>query len=334
MNPTLLTALQRGVPLVRRPWAALAQTLGMTETEVLHAARDLFAQGVARRFGAVFDSRRLGYTGTLCAVDVPVQDIERVAALLQPHPGVTHCYEREGKLNLWFTLTAPANRLDDELRRITDLVKPYKILNLPAVRHFKVEVILDASEDNDPEPVRDESMPDMENEYSPPMFSDPEKSLIRKIQGNLPLVEEPFAVIAPELQWDPDELLQRLAAWKQTGILRRIGFILRHRAAGFMANGMCVWPVVEADVVRAGRFLAGRHEVTHCYERPSSPSFPFNLFAMIHARERGAAEDIFRRLSERAALSGGRMLISSREFKKSSPVFFLEESETREKAPT
>jgi len=94
-----------------------------------------------------------------------------------------------------------------------------------------------------------------------------------------------------------------------------------------------VWPVLEADVERAGRILAGCHEVSHCYERPSSPSVPFNLYAMIHARERGAAEDIFRRLSARAALSGGRMLISLREFKKSSPVFFLEEGATGGKAP-
>jgi len=89
-----------------------------------------------------------------------------------------------------------------------------------------------------------------------------------------------------------------------------------------------VWPVAKADVVKAGRILAAAPEVTHCYERPSSPSVPFNLYAMIHAREQAVAEAIFRRLSEEASLSGGRMLISVREFKKSSPVFFLEEDGT------
>ncbi len=360
----LLIALQRGVPLVRRPWAAMARTLGMTEAEVLQTARDLFERGVARRFGAVFDARHLGYGSTLCAVDVPLGDIERVVALLRPHPGITHCYEREGRPNLWFTLTAPAGRLNDEFRRITKVIKPYKPLNLPAVRHFKVEVVLDAADD-DAGPVHgailpdadtpstvdktregghaarrgprtaDGRMPSLPEEKLPPSvpnFSAREKSLIRIIQGNLSVAEEPFASVAQELKWEQDDLLRQLASWKQAGILRRIGFILRHRAAGFIANGMCVWPVIEADVERAGRLLADSSEVSHCYERPSSPSFPFNLFAMIHARERGAAEDAFRRLSERAALSGGRMLISSREFKKSSPVFFLEKGETRGKA--
>ena len=320
----LLIALQRGVPLVRRPWAAMAGTLGMTEAEVLRTARDLFERGVARRFGAVFDSSHLGYGSTLCAVDVPLPDIERVAALLQPHPGITHCYEREGSPNLWFTLTAPTDRLDDELRQVGAVLKPYPLLNLPAVRRFKVEVVLDAAEDDNAEPARGEILPDAVEEGAMPRFSDREKSLIRKIQGDLPLTEEPFTAVAQELKWDQDDLLRQLASWKQAGILRRIAFILRHRAAGFVANGMCVWPVVEADVVRAGQALAANPEVTHCYERPSSTAFPFNLFAMIHAREQGAAEDTFRRLSQRAALSGGRMLISSREFKKSSPVFFCE----------
>ena len=123
-----------------------------------------------------------------------------------------------------------------------------------------------------------------------------------------------------------------MVSWKQAGVLRRIGFILRHRAAGFIANGMCVWPVADVDVVRAGRILAAAAEVTHCYERPSSPSVPFNLYAMIHAREQATAVKIFRRLSRQAALSGGRMLISSREFKKSSPVFFLDVDEAPRKA--
>ncbi len=320
----LLIALQRGVALVRHPWSAMAMALGIPEAEVLRATQELFERGVARRFGAVFDSRHLGYGSTLCAVDVPLADLERVAALLHPHPGITHCYEREGRPNLWFTMTAQSDRLEDELRKVGAALNPHQILNLPAVRRFKVEVVLDAVEDDTAGGVIGEVLPDAGKQALSPCFTDREKALIRKIQGNLPLTGAPFASVAQELEWDQDDLLRQLAAWKQAGILRRIGCILRHRAAGFVSNGMCVWPVAEADVVRAGRALAANPEVTHCYERPSSPAFPFNLFAMIHAREQGAAEKTFHRLSERAALSGGRMLISTREFKKSSPVFFCE----------
>lgn len=326
-NRELLIALQRGIPLVHRPWATIGQALGIPETAVLQEAKGLFERGVARRFGAVFDSRHLGYSSTLCAVDVPDPDIERAAALLHPHPGVTHCYQRQGHPNLWFTLTAPADKLDDELRRTEGLLKPYPLLNLPAIRRFKVEVVLDAAA-GDVEPVQGEALPQAAEGTPPPSFSDREKSLIRKLQDNLSLVEEPFTAVAQELTWDPDDLVRQVEEWKQAGILRRVGFILHHRAAGFSANGMCVWPVAQDDVARAGAILAAAPEVTHCYERPSSPSVPFNLYAMIHAREQAAAEAIFRRLSKEASLSGGRMLVSVREFKKSSPVFFGEHDRT------
>lgn len=320
----LLIALQRGIPVARRPWAEIGLAAGMSEADVLQAGLDLFKRGVARRFGAVFDSRRIGYASTLCAVAVPAGNIEHAAALLKPNPGITHCYEREGSPNLWFTLTAPADKLDLELGRIGEILKPCPILNLPAIRRFKVEVVLDAAA-GDVEPVNSETMPGTASVNSQPAFSEREKQLIRRIQDNLPLVEEPLSAVAQELGWDTDTLLKTLQDWKQAGVLRRIGFILHHRAAGFVANGMCVWPVDRNDVPRAGKILAAAPEVTHCYERPSSPSVPFNLYAMIHARDRESAAAVFNRLSKDAGLSGGRMLVSVREFKKTSPVFFMED---------
>lgn len=319
----LLIALQRGVPITRRPFAAIAEAAGSAEAEVLRFARDLFEQHVARRFGAVFDSRRLGYGSTLCAVDVPEADLERIAALLHPHPGVTHCYERQGRPNLWFTLTAPADGLVPELARLEAGMTPYRVHNLPALRRFKVEVVLDATPfDAEGAPG---AAPQTVCDDAAPRLAEREKDVVRAMQGNLPLSEEPFTAVAERIGWDSGEMLDRLASWKQLGVLRRVAIILRHRAAGFTANGMCVWKVSPGQVEAAGRKLATCPEVTHCYERPPvSADFPYNLFAMVHAREKPAAEAIFRRLSEFAGLPEGRMLMSTREFKKSSPVFFLE----------
>jgi len=87
---------------------------------------------------------------------------------------------------------------------------------------------------------------------------------------------------------------------------------------------MCVWPAPADRVAAAGHGMAESPSVTHCYERPTSAAFPYNLYAMIHARTREEAVDIFERLGVEAGLSGGRMLWSVREFKKASPVFFCE----------
>ena len=322
-HAALRVALQRGIPLVPSPLAALGAELDLSEDDVLRALSDLFAAGTARRFGAVFDSRHLGYGSTLCAVDVPAQDLERVAGLFMPIPGVTHCYEREGQPNLWFTMTAPADRLQAELRALGEALAPYALLDLPALKRFKVEVVLDAGKGHDPHAGRARE-PESGGALPPPVLSERERDVVRMLQGNLLVSVDPFAAVADTLGWDHGELLTLLQDWKQQGILRRVGVILRHRKAGFTANGMCIWSVPDEDVDRAGRALACNPEVTHCYERPPWEGFPYNLFAMVHARERKITHAIYERLTKEAGLNEGKVLISVREFKKTSPVFFRE----------
>ncbi|NQT93357.1 MAG: hypothetical protein HQ559_11400 [Lentisphaerae bacterium] len=325
LNDALMLALQRGVPLTGQPFADVGAELGLTEEDVIRSVRDLFDEGVVRRFGAVFDSRSLGYGSTLCAVDVPDDDMERVAALLDPHPGVTHCYQREGHPNLWFTLTAPASRLQDELAAFAAQIAPYALLDLPAIRRFKVQVVLDTAGEG--RGASQQVASEVANEEeSGRDWPEHEKALVRKLQGNLPVMSDPFGAVADTMEWDPADLLDLLVGWQQRGILRRVGIILRHRQAGFVANGMCVWRVDSYDVEQAGRTLARCPDVTHCYERPPHDTFPYNLFAMVHAREHDVALGIFEQLSADAGLNEGKMLTSVREFKKSSPVFFCEEN--------
>ena len=325
-NEALMIVLQRGVPLTSSPFADVGRELGLNVQQVLQAAADLFDAGVARRFGAVFDSRRLGYGSTLCAVDVPEHDLERVAAFFDSHTGVTHCYEREGHPNLWFTVTAPAARLQDELAEFAAALAPYTLLDLPAIRRFKVEVVLDAFGEGRGASHKAFAA-ESDEQAVVPEWGAREKALVRALQGNLPLSADPFGAVADALRWEPAELLDLLVAWQERGVLRRVGIILRHRQAGFVANGMCIWRAAPNDVERAGRVLSSCPDVTHCYERPPRETFPYNLFAMVHARERVVAQRIFAELSEQAGLADGKMLTSVREFKKSSPVFFCEGDE-------
>jgi DNA-binding Lrp family transcriptional regulator len=318
----LRVALQRGIPIAERPFAEMGRALGLTEAEVLAGARRLFDEGIARRFGAVFDARSLGYAGTLCAAALPGAEIERAAATLGPHPGVTHCYEREGQPNLWFTFTARADRHARELRALAAGLRPYEVLDLPALRRFKAEVVLDASP-GDARPAARALRP--ADAGVPPPLPEPERAVVRALQGNVPLSATPLADAARRLGREAGDLLDLLTGWRERGLLRRIGMILYHRRAGFTANGMCVWRVPAGDVERAGGAIAAAPEVTHCYERSPQDAFAYNLFAMVHARERAGALALFRALSRRAGLNGGRILLSLREFKKSSPVFYCED---------
>lgn len=337
----LLVELQRGLPLVRDPFSELGCRLGFSETEVLAEARRLIADGEARRFGAVFDLRRLGYRSALCAVSTTESDRRRLVPAIVAEPGVTHCYLRgwpeeldpdlEGgpgghgrSPNLWFTIAAHGAQFDAEIARMRRRAAPETLYVLSAQQRFKIDVILDprtrAKEETFPGSLSPDN--DMPHEEPPGTFTEREKAVVRTLQENMPLHVRPFDAVAATLSCSPDELLELLGQWRSKGILRRIGIVLNHRKAGFHANGMCVWPVEGSAVLGAGRALAAVPEVTHCYRRPRIEPFPYDLYAMIHRSTWSDALKLFQRISAKADLTNGRVLFSLHEYKKMSPVYF------------
>lgn len=321
----LLLAIQKGLPLEADPLGRLGAPLGLSARQVLERVQELIRTGVGRRFGAVFDSASLGYQSTLCAADVPEDRLDHAAAALAPHPGVTHCYQRDGHPNLWFTLTAMADAHGREIARISAALAPSEVLSFPALRVFKIEAVFD-SRGGSGHAARQAASPErgsIRRTAAPPL-PEREREVVRRMQGMMPVTEDPFRTLAEELQWDPSDFVSLLARWKQAGILRRVGLIVRHRQVGFSANSMCVWPVPPGRLEEAGRTMARSRRVSHCYERPAAPCFPYNLYAMVHAQSREELEHAFGELSREAGLDGGKMMWSVREFKKSSPVFFSE----------
>lgn len=135
----LLTLLQRGLPLTRRPYAELGGACGLDESEVLAGVAELKARGIIRRLGGIFDTRALGFHSTLVAMKVPPDRLERVAETVNAFPGVTHNYAREGEYNLWFTLIAPsAGELGAALDGLVSAAGSPEFMNLPTVRLFKI----------------------------------------------------------------------------------------------------------------------------------------------------------------------------------------------------
>ncbi|MDD5892764.1 MAG: hypothetical protein PUC67_00230, partial [Coriobacteriaceae bacterium] len=104
VKETVLGTIQSGFPIAPDPYGALAEQLGFGRDEVEKALLDLREEGLVRRIGASFDSKRLGYSSTLCALAVPPERVDEVAAIINAYPGVTHNYLRENRYNIWFTL--------------------------------------------------------------------------------------------------------------------------------------------------------------------------------------------------------------------------------------
>lgn len=150
-----------------------------------------------------------------------------------------------------------------------------------------------------------------------------DKKIMRMLQDNIPSSLRPYKEIADAAGVSEDEVIEKIKSYKEKKWIRRFGATLRHQKAGFKANGMGVWPVPDESKRQAlGEVMASFHEVSHCYERPSYGDWPYNLFTMLHGESREECEEAAKRISEKTGIKEYRMLYSSREFKKSSMVYF------------
>ena len=154
------------------------------------------------------------------------------------------------------------------------------------------------------------------------MFTEQDKALVRALQEDLPVVERPFEEIGARIGMSEEEVLQRVRAWKTDGMIRRFGAVLRHRRLGIEANAMVVWEVDPDRTEEVGRIMASFPEVTHCYERPRFPGWPFTLFTMVHGRTTGECERVAKRISERTGVGTYRLIYSIREWKKTDMRYF------------
>jgi DNA-binding Lrp family transcriptional regulator len=115
---------------------------------------------------------------------------------------------------------------------------------------------------------------------------------VRATQAGLPLLAEPYREVAAQLGVAPELVMERLRRMLADGRIRRIGAVPNHYRLGYTANGMSVWDVDDAALARLGPQVGALPFVTHCYRRPRRPpAWPYNLFAMIHARSRAEVED-------------------------------------------
>jgi siroheme decarboxylase len=147
-----------------------------------------------------------------------------------------------------------------------------------------------------------------------------DRRLVVATQGGLPLTPHPYHDVAVLLGIAPDEVMQRMLRMQENGSIRRIGVVPNHYALGYHANGMTVWDVADARMTELGAMVGALPFVSHCYRRPRHlPDWPYNLFAMVHGRDRSEVSD---KAAQIAALLGDacrqhEILYSSKILKKS-----------------
>ena len=156
------------------------------------------------------------------------------------------------------------------------------------------------------------------------MFSSLEIDIIRKLQGDLPLVPEPYKLIADELGIHEEELLEKIKEFCDKGIIRRVGATLNHRNVGFKANAMVVWVVPEERINEVSEVLIKVPQISHFYQRPTFQNWPYNVFTMIHEETQEKCEEVVNKISKDIHINEYNILFSTQELKKSSMKYFTE----------
>jgi DNA-binding Lrp family transcriptional regulator len=139
IDKKILNIIQKEFPVVAEPFKAVAEKLGISEDEVLERISRLKQEGIIRRIGAVFDSKKMGFVSTLCAARVPEEKLKTFVEVVNSYAGVTHNYRRSHEYNVWFTFIAPDNEtLEESLAEIRDRTGIIDIISMRAARTFKI----------------------------------------------------------------------------------------------------------------------------------------------------------------------------------------------------
>ena len=141
IDKALLNQIQSGFPVTPKPFLELGKKLNISEQEVIDRVTRLKEEGIIRRIGGNFNSRKINFTSTLCAAKVPEEKIEKFVEIVNGYKGVTHNYLRNHEYNIWFTFIAPDRSfIEKALNDIADRSGVKDILNLPAVEMYKIKV--------------------------------------------------------------------------------------------------------------------------------------------------------------------------------------------------
>lgn len=325
----LLNIIQADFPLAPRPFQVLGAQLDFSQAEVIDRIAALKQQRIIRQISAIFDTRSLGYQSSLVAMRVQPDRVDRAAAVVNGHPGVSHNYKRNHAFNLWFTLAVPpTSDFDWTVQHLHAAAGAESTRVLPTLRLFKIGMQLDMEGKSGAE--RDDSADGAYSEARRPAagrdgLKPVDIAAIRELQEDLPLTPEPYRPMADRMGVSEAALFEIAAHLAAQGYLRRMAAVLYHREAGFRANAMGVWVVPPERTEEVGRIMGSFKGVSHCYLRPTYPDWPYSIFTMVHGQKARDCQEIIGAISQATGITEYALLYSTKEYKKVRLKYFTPE---------
>ncbi len=326
LDKRLLNLMQGRFPIEPRPYRRVAELAGIAEEQAMARVQHLLDQRIIRQVTPIFDTRALGYSSMLVAAKVDPEHPHRGARVINAHPGVSHNYLRNHEFNLWFTIaTEPDSKLglDGTLEVLAREAGAESVRQLPTLKLFKIR--MDLEMEGSTEDLASAAVAADPVELDPQPYDDFDVAVIRALQGDMPVIPEPYAPAAAELGVTQERFLDHLAGMQERGLLRRVAAILYHRRAGFSANGMGVWKVPDEQILDVGRRMAAVRGISHCYQRPTYEDWPYSVFTMAHGRSKEECDAILDAIADMTGIEDRATLYSSTEFKKIRLLYFTDE---------
>jgi len=319
MKNELLFQMQNAFPMIQKPFEVIAKELNTTEEDILSMVQVLKDEKIIRQTSAIFDTKRLGYKSSLVAFKVAEDKVEEAAAIINTHPGVSHNYLRNHDYNIWFTMAVePTSRFG--LEKTIDILKSQTgakdAIVLPTLKMFKISVKMDTTGKR----TKKEKLKKLAHKEIE--LTAEHIAVIKELQKDIEVTQEPFKKAIEKLNLTYERFFEIAHELKDAGVMRRYATILNHRKAGFGANAMSVWAVPKEDGERIGKEMAEFSAVSHCYLRPSYPNWPYNLFAMVHAKTQEECDTLIEEMAKESGLTEYGKLYSTVEFKKQRLVYF------------
>ncbi|HUA74825.1 MAG TPA: AsnC family transcriptional regulator [Solirubrobacteraceae bacterium] len=326
LDRKLLNLMQGKFPIASRPFQHVASLAGVSEQETMARVQRLLDKRIIRQVTPIFDTRALGYSSMLVAAKVDPEHPHRAAKVINEHPGVSHNYLRNHDFNLWFTIATEPDSplgLEGTLEVLAREAGAESVRQLPTLKLFKIRMDLEMEGGTDALASAVEASDPVELDPQP--YDERDIAVIRALQGDMPVVSEPYAPAAAALGMEEGALLDHLAAMQERGLLRRVAAILYHRRAGFSANGMGVWKVPDEQILDIGRRMATVRGISHCYQRPTYEDWPYSVFTMAHGRSKEECDAVLDAIARQTGISERATLYSSTEFKKIRLLYFTDE---------
>ena len=279
LDQAIIDQLQGGFPLLPAAFDHAAAPLGIRGETLITRLDSLLARKVLTRFGPMFQIERMGGAFVLAALAVPEARFAEVANQVNAQPEVAHNYQRNHRLNMWFVLaTAQPDGIARACARI-EADTGLAVQAFPKLREYYVGMRFGVG-GHVPVGMLERTLP---ADASPLALDDDDTALVRACQAGLPRCPRPYQALGDLLGWPESQVIARLQALLDHGVIRRIGAVPNHYAIGYTANGMAVFDINDAEIDACGQRLGALPQVSHCYQRPRHlPDWPYNLFAMCH----------------------------------------------------